>query len=192
MIVLVLGGARSGKSAVGERIAGAAGGSVTYVATASPTDPDMAARIAVHRARRPSTWETLEAGSDLAALVRAVEGTILVDALGPWVARTEGCEVDADELCDALAARAGTTVVVSEEVGLGVHPSSEAGRRFRDVLGLLNQKVAAVADHVLLVVAGRALRLERVEEVLGLAPAGELVPVAGDVAVPFAVGGGTA
>lgn len=166
MITLVLGGARSGKSTVAERIAAAAGAGVTYIATASATDPDMAARIAAHRARRPHTWRTLEVSSGLPAALRSAEGTVLVDALGPWVAAAERFDVSADDLCSAAAARAGCTILVSEEVGLGVHPSSEAGRRFRDALGVLNQKVAEAADDVLLVVAGRVLRLQRVEEVL--------------------------
>ncbi len=84
----------------------------------------------------------------------------MLDALGPWVAAAPDFDVDAAELRDALAGRDGDTVIVSEEVGLGVHPSTAAGQQFRDVLGELNQAVAAVADEVVLVVAGRALRLE--------------------------------
>lgn len=160
MITLVLGGARSGKSAVAETLAGRLGAEVTYVATgAAGDDADMAARIEAHRARRPATWTTVEAGSDLVDVVRSLPGPVLLDALGTWVAATEGFAVDGDGLCGALCDRHGDTVVVSEEVGLGVHPSSESGRRFRDALGTLNQAVAAVADDVLLVVAGRVLPL---------------------------------
>ena len=163
MITLVLGGARSGKSAVAERMASRLGGDgVTYVATAEATDPDMARRIEAHRARRPATWATVEVADDLAATVGRLTGAVLVDALGPWVARCKGFGVDADALCAALRARPGPTVVVSEEVGLGVHPATEAGRRFRDALGSLNQAVAGVAADVVFVVAGRALRLETV------------------------------
>lgn len=165
MITLVLGGARSGKSAVAERLAAdaaRAGGSVTYVATAVATDDDMAARIEAHRARRPAGWTTVEAaGVDLPALLSSASGVVLLDALGTWMAGAAGFEVDADGLCRALIDRVGDTVVVSEEVGLGVHPSTDVGRRFRDALGTLNQQVAAVADDVLLVVAGRPLTLER-------------------------------
>ncbi len=161
MIVLVLGGARSGKSAAAERRAAdlAGGAPVTVVATAVVADDDMAARVAAHRARRPSTWSTLETGGDLVEAVGSCHGVALVDALGTWVAAAPDLSVDADGLCAALAGRDGDSVVVSEEVGLGVHPSSEAGRRFRDALGLVNQAVAAVADEVLLVVAGRTLAL---------------------------------
>lgn len=159
-IVLVLGGARSGKSDVAERLAG---DDVTYVATGEPVDEDgdadWAARVATHRARRPPSWRTVEAGDDLAAAVRSAPGTALVDSLGAWVARADGFEVDVEKLCRALDERDGDAVVVSDEVGLGVHPSTEPGRRFRDALGEVNRIVADVADEVLLVVAGRTLKL---------------------------------
>jgi len=161
VIVLVLGGARSGKSTLAEGLAGdlAEGAPVTVLATAAVGDEDMAARVAAHRARRPSHWRTVETGPDLVDAVGSCEGVALVDALGTWVAAAPDMTVDADSLCAALAGRNGDTVVVSEEVGMGVHPSSEAGRRFRDALGLVNQAVAAAADEVLLVVAGRPLAL---------------------------------
>ncbi len=161
MIVLVLGGARSGKSAAAERRAAALadGAPVTVLATAMVGDDDMAARVAAHRARRPPGWPTLETGADLVDAVGSCRGVALVDALGTWVAAAPDLSVDADGLCAALARRDGDSVVVSEEVGLGVHPSSEAGRRFRDALGLVNQAVAAIADEVVLVVAGRTLAL---------------------------------
>jgi adenosyl cobinamide kinase/adenosyl cobinamide phosphate guanylyltransferase len=122
-------------------------------------DPDLATRIEAHRARRPAGWRTVEAGAELPAVLRSVPGPVLVDALGPWVAASPGMIVDAGALCAALTGRAADTVVVSEEVGLGVHPATEDGRRFRDALGALNQAVAAVADEVLFVVAGRILPL---------------------------------
>lgn len=162
MITLVLGGARSGKSEVGERLAARLPQPVTYVATGSPTDDDMTARIAAHRLRRPAEWSTAEVGADLIAAVERLHGSLLVDALGTWVASVEGLNADGDALAAALAARAGDSVVVSDEVGLGVHPSSELGRRFRDRLGEVNCAVAGVADSVLLVVAGRVLPLEAV------------------------------
>lgn len=189
-LTLVLGGTRSGKSAFAEGIVAHLPGPPTYLATGSPVDDDMAARIAGHRARRGAGWATIEAGPDLAAALGAVgDGPVLVDALGTWVAahwsaRSTGSvarpaegeasrelsgrtdvsvcpfPVDIEGLVAALVARSGPTVVVSDEVGLGVHPSTEAGRHFRDALGLVNQAVAAVADDVWLVVAGRGLRLE--------------------------------
>jgi adenosyl cobinamide kinase/adenosyl cobinamide phosphate guanylyltransferase len=170
VVTLVLGGARSGKSAVAERLAAAAGRPVTYVATldlaagVADGDDDLARRVAAHRARRPPEWRTVEpaawGAAGLPAFLRGVSGTVLVDALGPWVACAAGFAVDTAGLCAALRERAGDSVVVSEEVGLGVHPVTADGRRFRDALGEVNQAVAAVADRVLLVVAGRVLHLE--------------------------------
>lgn len=158
---LVLGGTRSGKSAVAERLAAEAAGSaaVTYVATGAITDASMEARVAAHRARRPSTWHTVEAGADLPGVLAGLEGVVLLDSLGTWVAFADDMEVDATALCGVLADRPGTTVVVSEEVGLAVHPPTEVGRRFVDAIGSLNQAVARVSDRVLLVVAGRTLVL---------------------------------
>jgi len=162
VITLVLGGARSGKSVVAERLVARLPAPTTYVATALINgDADLAARVAVHRGRRPAAWRTVEvSGARLAVRVEQLEGSVLLDSLGTWVAELPDFEVDTSGLCAALVQRAGDTVIVSEEVGLGVHPSSDAGRRFRDVLGEVNQAVAAIAGEVLLVVAGRTLRLD--------------------------------
>lgn len=173
MIVLVLGGARSGKSAVAEALATKhaeqAGDkdSVTYIATAPvdrvADDPDFAERVAVHRRRRPANWATVEAGPGpaLATTLAALEGTVLLDSLGTWVAATTDFAVDATVLVDVLRNRSGTTIVVSEEVGLGVHPSTEIGRHFRDALGTVNQAVASAADDAFLAIAGRVLPLPK-------------------------------
>jgi adenosylcobinamide kinase / adenosylcobinamide-phosphate guanylyltransferase len=159
VITLVLGGARSGKSAVAERLVSSSA-AVTYVATGVATDDDMAARIEVHRQRRPSSWSTIEVlGPDLADALRGVSGTLLLDSLTTWVASAPSFSVDMAKLQSALLERDGDSVVVSDEVGLGVHPSTSAGRLFRDALGAVNQSVAEVADDVFLVVAGRTLRL---------------------------------
>jgi len=158
LITLVLGGARSGKSEVAERLAG--DGPVTYVATGTATDEAMAARIAAHQERRPGTWRTVEEPTAALATVLGHLGErVLVDSLTTWVAAAPEFAVDAEALCAALMKRDGDTVIVSDEVGLSVSPSTDAGNRFRDALGILNQQVAAVADEVLLVVAGRTLRL---------------------------------
>lgn len=160
-LTLVLGGARSGKSSVAEAIAEGRG-SVTYVATIvpDPADADLADRLDQHRRRRPVEWTTIEPPYDLIEVLSSVEGTVLVDSLGPWVALQDS-GFDPRPVVAALAGRDGPTVVVSEEVGMGVHPESAVGRRFRDDLGRLNQAVAAAADECLLVVAGRVLPLER-------------------------------
>jgi adenosylcobinamide kinase/adenosylcobinamide-phosphate guanylyltransferase len=155
-VVLVIGGARSGKSEVAEGLVGQA---VTYVAT-GPTADDAAwaARVAAHRLRRPPGWATMET-SDVVNVLRAASGTVLVDSLGTWVAGAPRFDVDTVGLCDALVSREGDTVLVSDEVGLGVHPPTDVGVAFRDALGDVNRAVAAVADEVLLVVAGRTLKL---------------------------------
>jgi len=168
-VTLVLGGTRSGKSAAAEQLTarGAGSGPVTYVATAvgEPGDEAWRARIDAHRARRPPSWRTaeLERGGDLAGLLDALDGPVLVDSLGVWAAGFDDFVVPTAPLCEVLAARGRRgvpTVLVSEEVGLGVHPVTPAGRAFADALGMLNQAVAAVADRTLLVVAGRTLLLD--------------------------------
>jgi adenosyl cobinamide kinase/adenosyl cobinamide phosphate guanylyltransferase len=160
VITLVLGGARSGKSTYAEHLMMHLPPPTTYLATLQlGDDQDLADRVARHRARRPADWYTAEAGLDLASVLRSLSGSVLLDSLGPWVALHGDAVVDGVALCRALTARVGHSVVVSEEVGLGVHPSSASGRHFRDALGTLNQEVAAVADEVLLIVAGRALPL---------------------------------
>jgi adenosyl cobinamide kinase/adenosyl cobinamide phosphate guanylyltransferase len=166
LITLVLGGTRSGKSEVAESVVARTSAAVTYVATCrtpGSDDEDMAARIAAHRARRPAGWATVEAGNDLAGVLRGLTGPVLVDSLGTWVAGFEDLDPATEPLCAALRERDGDTVVVSEEVGLGVHAPTEAGRRFADALGALNRAVAGIADRVLLVVAGRVLPLDRPE-----------------------------
>ncbi len=166
---LVLGGARSGKSrfALDRQPAGAR---VSVVATARAGDPEMAERIERHRAERPAHWRTIEASYDLVPVVRdagAAADAVIVDCLGVWVANLM-LRGDADEevlkQAEALVAlfpvSAADLTLVSNEVGLGVHPSSEAGRHFRDLLGFVNQRVAAAADRVVLMVAGLPLTLK--------------------------------
>lgn len=161
-MVLVLGGARSGKSEFAERLAAGLPQPVTYLGTLRPdADPELSGRVAAHRARRPAGWRSEPATADLPAQLRSLPGTVLLDGLGAWLAGLPGMSADGAALCAALTARSGDTVLVSDEVGLGVHPATAAGRRFRDALGALNQQLAAVADRVLLVVAGRALALQR-------------------------------
>jgi adenosyl cobinamide kinase/adenosyl cobinamide phosphate guanylyltransferase len=166
VIVLVLGGTRSGKSRVAEGMAArlsGPGGAVTYLATAwvDPADADHAARIDAHRRRRPDTWRTVEctAPADLVDALATEGGTVLVDALGTWVSAHADLDPDPEALVAVLRARTAPTVLVSEEVGLSVHAPTELGRRFVDAVGLVNHAVSAVADHAVLVVAGRAVAL---------------------------------
>jgi adenosylcobinamide kinase/adenosylcobinamide-phosphate guanylyltransferase len=158
VIALVLGGMRSGKSEEAERLATTLPQPVTYVATGTASDDAIAARIAAHRARRPAAWATVEAGADLVDALQQIQGTALVDSVGTWVA---ACDMapDVEGLVAALQRRDGDTVLVAEEVGLGVHPPTELGVRFADAVGAVNRAVAAVADDVRLVVAGRVVTL---------------------------------
>lgn len=157
-VTLVLGGSRSGKSELAESLVG---GDAVYVATAVlGDDTDLAVRVAAHVARRPSGWTTVET-LDLATALRDAPGrTVLVDSLGTWVAADPSFDPDVHGLLSALRGeRSGDVVLVSDEVGMGVHPETEVGRRFRDALGTVNRRVAEVADRVVLVVAGRVLEL---------------------------------
>ena len=158
MITLVLGGVRSGKSEVAERLAGPGPG--TYLATGlvAPGDDDFAERVARHRSRRPASWATVEESRAVPAMLARLHGLVLLDALGPWIANDID-RADIDGLVEALRRRPGDTIVVSEEVGLGVHPVTEVGRLFADRLGEANRRVAEVADRCLLVVAGRVIEL---------------------------------
>jgi len=162
-LTLVLGGARSGKSRMGERLAlGAGGGRPVYVATAQAFDDEMRQRIAEHRARRGDVWRTVEAPIDLArALAEAGDAPVLVDCLTLWLSNLmlaeRDIEADATALQAALAARAAPTVLVSNEVGLGIVPETPLGRRFRDAQGRLNQQMAAAAGVVVFMAAGLPL-----------------------------------
>lgn len=160
-LLLVLGGARSGKSRYAEALVSQAapGEPVTYVATAGPPrDAEMARRIEAHRARRPAAWRTLEVEHDLAGAVRGTAGIVLVDCLTLWLSNRmlAGAEVveTVDHLLAALHRRTGRVVLVSNEVGEGIVPATPLGRAFRDAQGMLNQRVAAAADAVVLMVAG--------------------------------------
>jgi adenosylcobinamide kinase/adenosylcobinamide-phosphate guanylyltransferase len=171
--VLVLGGARSGKSERAElRLAGEP--DVTYVATGNrdADDPDWAARVTAHRARRPPWWRTAET-TDLAGLLSRARGALLIDGIGTWLAAVlDECGWDLRDGAarDKLAARLaelvsawrqarGYVVAVSDETGLGVVPATPAGRLFRDELGRLNQALAAESEEAELIVAGRVLLL---------------------------------
>src|SRR5690348_14144688 len=123
----------------------------------------MARRIAAHRARRPASWHTVHADKDLAAQLRHVSGTVLLDSIGPWVAANHPDGAAVIDLCDTLKGRTADTVVVSDEVGLSVHPTTESGLAFRDDLGAVNTAVAAVAQHTLFVVAGRVITTAAVD-----------------------------
>jgi adenosylcobinamide kinase / adenosylcobinamide-phosphate guanylyltransferase len=157
---LVLGGARSGKSRYAESIVMASPPPWTYVATAESFDDEMATRIADHKSRRGHDWQTIDAPLDLAGALAALprSATILVDCLTLWLSNLmlAGRDIEAEiaRLEAAMLAHEAALVLVSNEVGSGIVPDNALARRFRDFQGQLNQRVAARADRVVLVVAG--------------------------------------
>jgi adenosylcobinamide kinase/adenosylcobinamide-phosphate guanylyltransferase len=165
---LVLGGARSGKSALAERLARSACAARVYIATAEPRDAEMRARIEKHRADRGAGWETVESPLDLTGALRAADGperVVLVDCLTLWLSNVMlAGDRDADGEGAALAALlptlAARIVLVSNEVGLGLVPDTPLGRAFRDAQGRLNQTVASACDLVLFTAAGLPLVLK--------------------------------
>jgi adenosylcobinamide kinase/adenosylcobinamide-phosphate guanylyltransferase len=165
--VLVLGGARSGKSAFAEQLAVACGGSVLYVATATASDPEMAERIADHRARRPTDWLTLEASVDIASAIAGGPhvSTVVVEDLTLLLSNhmerdTGTAEAETVQEVEALMNLEANVILVSNEVGMGLVPMEPLGRRFRDALGRVNQAAAAACAEVYLVVAGLPLKLK--------------------------------
>ncbi|MFH7319553.1 bifunctional adenosylcobinamide kinase/adenosylcobinamide-phosphate guanylyltransferase [Desulfurivibrio sp. D14AmB] len=170
---LILGGARSGKSALAEELALASGLAVTYLATAEAGDAEMRERIRHHRERRPAQWGVVEVGCDLAGeLVKraAVGHCLLVDCLTLWLTRLlidpepERLARERDELLLVLPGLPGRIIMVSNETGLGVVPLGEISRRFCDESGRLHQQLARVCDRVVLTVAGlpQVLKGERI------------------------------
>jgi adenosylcobinamide kinase/adenosylcobinamide-phosphate guanylyltransferase len=163
---LVIGGARSGKSRHAEALVRAGPSPWLYLATAQALDAEMHARIDEHRARREAGWRTEEVPIDLAEALDAVPAgqPVLVDCLTLWLSNVmlaeRNVEVAAARLAETLAQPRGPWVVVTNEVGLGIVPDNALARRFRDAAGWLNQRVAAVADAVVLVVAGLPLKVK--------------------------------
>jgi adenosylcobinamide kinase/adenosylcobinamide-phosphate guanylyltransferase len=165
--ILILGGARSGKSRHAESLADNHVGERLYVATAEPGDEEMRRRIAEHRQRRGREWRTIEEPAALAGVLEQAcseNSFVLVDCLTLWLSnlmmRNINAAREAEQLCRIVPRLAGTLVFVSNEVGLGIVPENELGRRFRDDAGLLNQRVAAVCEEVVVMFAGIALRLK--------------------------------
>ena len=178
---LALGGVRSGKSEFAEGLAGESGDPVLYVATGVATDPEMEERIRRHREGRPKHWTTLEEPIRLAERIRGTlsapdaPSVVLLDSLDVWVANVmeeQGEAPKAEVEAYALGCLANTldvlhqsevrAVLVSSEVGLSLVPPNPLGRRFQDLLGLVNQKTAAAADRVYLLVAGIPLEVKGV------------------------------
>lgn len=162
-LTLVLGGARSGKSRYAESLFAGLPPPWIYVATAEAGDAEMAERIAAHRARRGKEWRTIDAPHDLAAALADAESNapVLVDCLTLWLSNRMLARADVEaetaHLETALENRNAPVVLVSNEVGLGIVPDNALARRFRDLQGRLNQRMAARAGRVVLMVAGLPL-----------------------------------
>lgn len=190
-LVLVLGGARSGKSTFAERLAASSGQRVTYIATATPIDDEMRTRIARHRAERPTDWSTIEEPLQLAQAIcqGAVEADILlIDCLTLWLnnwlgsrgvqewddttmqQQIEAVLPEVEQLVQMIAAlpMGKTVIAVSNEVGLGLVPAYPLGRAYRDALGWVNQRLAHEADRVYLMIAGLGIDLKSLHEVATL------------------------
>jgi adenosyl cobinamide kinase/adenosyl cobinamide phosphate guanylyltransferase len=162
-LTFLLGGARSGKSALAVELASQWDGPVTVVATAEAGDAEMAERIERHRDARPAGWTTVEEPVDLASALELAPAAaaVVVECVSLWVANVLDHDVDAlNQRAVAAAKQRARAIVVSNEVGFGIVPVSELGRRYRDVLGRVNAQWAAAADEALLVVAGKTLRLQ--------------------------------
>ena len=173
-MILVLGGARSGKSAMAVRLAADSGKPVTFIATAAPGDEEMAERISRHRKTRPGGWRTIEAPVDLLGTMRSAdpEDFVVVDCLTLWVSNLLGRGISAREIDDmagelAAAVQDRDCVIVSNEVGLGIVPANDLARAFRDILGGVNAQFASRADRAILMVAGLAADLARVDKAVG-------------------------
>jgi adenosylcobinamide kinase/adenosylcobinamide-phosphate guanylyltransferase len=177
-LILILGGARSGKSDYAEKLAGQLGRRVLYIATAEAKDDEMIARIAAHRQARPAEWQTLEAPREVGAALASIQGapevllldcmTLLVSNIILALETEPQTEIEAavyteiEAMLDVRKKLGVPLVVVSNEVGLGLVPPYELGRTYRDLLGRANQHLAALADQVLFMVAGLPLVMKDV------------------------------
>jgi adenosylcobinamide kinase / adenosylcobinamide-phosphate guanylyltransferase len=172
---MLTGGARSGKSACAELLAARSAHPVVFVATAEAFDDEMAKRIQQHRLDRPAHWVTVEEPLDLHSAVSAThpDACLVIDCITVWVNNLlfhrgldagPAIEAAAVELSQLLVGRAGPTIVVTNEVGLGLVPETPLGRLYRDTLGRVNATLARAANHVLLMSAGRAVALHPVED----------------------------
>ncbi|SFP59346.1 bifunctional adenosylcobinamide kinase/adenosylcobinamide-phosphate guanylyltransferase [Pseudomonas sp. NFPP28] len=169
MLQLILGGARSGKSRLAEKLASDSGLPVTYIATSQPLDGEMSARVALHRQRRPDHWGLIEEPVELARVLRdnaATERCLLVDCLTLWLTNLLMLEdshrlaAERDQLLATLVALPGEIIFVSNETGLGVVPLGELTRRYVDEAGWLHQALAERCQRVVLTVAGLPLTLK--------------------------------
>lgn len=163
--ILITGGARSGKSALAERLVKRMGDTLVYIATARAFDDEMKARIAAHQDRRGEEWQTLNAPNDLVGALRESDGLPrLVDCLTLWLTNLMLDErdilVETAHLLAAIKEQRSPVVFVTNEVGSGIVPDNKLGREFRDAAGALNQQVADACDEVYLAVSGQPLKVK--------------------------------
>lgn len=168
MITFIIGGARSGKSSFAMSEALKTKGKKAYVATAQALDEEMKKRIEKHKRERTAEWHAIEEPLQIAGIIKDISGkydVILLDCLTLWLSNlmmnNKGIEKEIKLLCSALHAAPCTLFVVSNEVGMGIVPENEMARRFRDMAGALNQKVAEIADEVYMVVAGIPVKIKQ-------------------------------
>lgn len=161
MIYFIIGGARSGKSSYAESLARNSGSDVIYIATAQAYDDEMQRRIQQHKNQRPGAWVTVEEPIEISDVIRnesAVNNCLLIDCLTLWVTNLLSADKNItdykDRLVEALGCVKGDIILVSNETGMGVVPLGELTRRYCDEAGWLHQKIAALADQVILMVAG--------------------------------------
>jgi adenosylcobinamide kinase / adenosylcobinamide-phosphate guanylyltransferase len=173
-ITVIIGGARSGKSSFAQELALQRGGKVLFCATAEPMDEEMRSRIAAHKKSRPEAWHTLEAPRNIGDALAGVSSnyhTVIVDCVTLLTANCvrqdltpaqmeETVDKEISELIDCMGRRQSSYILVSNEVGGGIVPDSELGRAYRDLLGRANQRLAACADEVFLMVAGLRLKIK--------------------------------
>ena len=171
MVTLILGGARSGKTAFALSLAEREDGDLVYLATAEAHDQEMLDRIGRHRAERGLRWTTVEEAMDLPRVLAArsrAGNVVLVDCLTLWLSNLMLAELDVAAMTEALTCvlptLAGSTIFVSNEVGLGIVPDNALARRFRDAQGTLNQRLATAASSVVLVAAGLPLVLKHADQ----------------------------
>ncbi len=165
--LLILGGARSGKSRYGEQIVRSCPAPWIYVATAEARDDEMKQKIEIHRNRRSRQWTTIEEPVDLSGVLESrleTRQTLLIDCLTLWVSNLiiSGDEITPvlDRFCHAIRSYRGCLIMVSNEVGLGIVPDTKLGRQFREIAGALNQQIAEIVDSVHFIVSGLPIILK--------------------------------
>ncbi len=169
-ILLITGGARSGKSSYALNKAKTNKGKVAFIATCEPKDSEMKERIALHRAARPKNWTTFEVPCDIVSLLKKIAPsykTVVIDCLTLWITnlimkKTDDATIEktTQKMLDTLKKYKGNAIFVTNEVGLGIVPDNKLARRFRDIAGRVNQAIARQADEMYFMISGIALKIK--------------------------------